>query len=129
MEEQYEQHLKIRAQYPVDQLHRIWNETEPPFEIVHGTIFKRYEFGSKGLTKMICFAAETEIKNIDIDYWMAIRPARIEGETYEDYKIRLKFQKALLKYRSTIYKYSNITKKQVKHARKQTNKQYTVTQA
>lgn len=55
--------------------------------------------------KMLSFAMDNQINNQIIDEFMAIKPARQEHETREDYKNRLKFQKDLIKYRSLIYRY------------------------
>ena len=57
-------------------------------------------------TKMMMFANEVKLNNDDIDYFMAQRPMRGEDETYEDFKSRSKFAKALLKYRAYLYDYS-----------------------
>jgi len=62
--------------------------------------------GSLAFTKMMMFANENNINNDDIDYYMAQRPMRQEDETYEDFKSRSKFSKALLKYRKFLYDYS-----------------------
>ena len=62
--------------------------------------------GSLAFTKMMMFANENNINNNDIDYFMALRPMRGEDETFEDFKSRSKFAKALLKYRAYLYDYS-----------------------
>lgn len=62
--------------------------------------------GSLAFTKMMMFANEVKLNNDDIDYFMAQRPMRNEDETYEDFKSRSKFAKALLKYRAYLYDYS-----------------------
>jgi hypothetical protein len=62
--------------------------------------------GSLAFTKMMMFANENQITNSDIDYYMAQRPMRQEDETYEAFKSRSKFAKALYKYRAYLYDYS-----------------------
>ena len=62
--------------------------------------------GSLGFTKMMMFANEVQLTNDDIDYFMNMRPQRQEDESYDDMKVRGKFSKALLKYRSHLYDYS-----------------------
>ena len=62
--------------------------------------------GSLAFTKMMMFVNENNINNNDIDYFMALRPMRGEDETFEDFKSRSKFAKALLKYRAYLYDYS-----------------------
>jgi hypothetical protein len=66
--------------------------------------------GSLGFTKMMMFANEVQLTNDDIDYFMNMRPQRQEDESYEDMKMRGKFSKALLKYRSQLYDYSTYNK-------------------
>jgi hypothetical protein len=62
--------------------------------------------GSLSFTKMMMFANEVKLNNDDIDYFMALRPMRGEDETFEDFKSRSKFAKALYKYRAYLYDYS-----------------------
>lgn len=115
-------HIEAREAYPVHNLHWTWHETEPAVESdLLGR--KTYALGSKNYTKMIQFAAEVELRNLDVDYWMSIKPQRMEGEPSDDFKVRSRFQQALLKYRPYIYNYSNITSKFLKRARKQNRKQ------
>jgi hypothetical protein len=52
-----------------------------------------------------------KLNNDMINYYAGIGPARRENESFEDYKNRTKFQKALFKYRAHIYDYSVYTKK------------------
>jgi hypothetical protein len=66
--------------------------------------------GSLSFTKMMMFANEVQLTNDDIDYFMNMRPQRQEDESYEDMKMRGKFSKALLKYRSQLYDYSTYNK-------------------
>lgn len=123
-EEVKEQLIENRKTYPVEHLHTIWWETIPSATL--NPIGKpTYEFGSKGFQKMIDFGVKVGLTNLDIDYWMAIRPVRIEGESKEDFKIRSRFQQALLKYRGFIYNFPSQTPKKLKHARKQQQKQTT----
>jgi len=56
--------------------------------------------------KMTVFLNNNPVTNENIDYWMSVPPARQDDETYDSYKERQKFQKALTKYRSYIYDYS-----------------------
>jgi len=62
--------------------------------------------GSLGFTKMMMFANEVQLTNDDIDYFMNQKPQRNEDETSEQFKVRSKFSKALLKYRPHLYDYS-----------------------
>ncbi|MBS1737520.1 MAG: hypothetical protein JSS98_13060 [Bacteroidetes bacterium] len=62
--------------------------------------------GSIAFTKMLSFAKENNINNIDVDFYMSLPPYKQEDETKEDLKIRSKFAKALYKYRPFIYNYS-----------------------
>jgi hypothetical protein len=66
--------------------------------------------GSLNFTKVMMFANEVQLTNDDIDYFMNMRPQRQEDESYEDMKMRGKFSKALLKYRSQLYDYSTYNK-------------------
>jgi hypothetical protein len=63
-------------------------------------------FGSRSFTKTLLFAAEAQMDNDIFDYWVSIKPQRQEGENYDAYKRRLKFQKALDKFKPYIYDYS-----------------------
>jgi hypothetical protein len=67
--------------------------------------FKR-GYGSTNFIKMMLFANEVQLTNDNIDYYMNIPPQRQEDESYEDMKVRGRFSKALLKYRSKLYDYS-----------------------
>jgi hypothetical protein len=62
--------------------------------------------GSLRFTKMMLFANKVELTNDDIDYFMAMKPKQNEDETPESFRIRSKFAKALLKYRTHLYDYS-----------------------
>lgn len=67
---------------------------------------------SKNFIKLITFCNENNVNNDIIDQVMAIKPARLEDETRDDYKNRQRFQKYLLKYRYYVYNYDNFTRKQ-----------------
>jgi hypothetical protein len=58
--------------------------------------------------KMMVFANEAKFNNDIIDYWMNFGPARYEDEQFDNYKNRMKFQNALLKYRKYLYDYNQI---------------------
>lgn len=88
-------------------LHREWLAQEPEKVKDENGRLLGYAFGSKNFTKMKCFVNKVKLTNDAIDYWMSFGPKRQENENYEDYKIRIKFQKALLKYREYIYSFSN----------------------
>jgi hypothetical protein len=83
-----------------------WAEFEIPKEIKSAYKAGVPLIGSLGFTKMMMFANENNINNDDIDYFMALRPMRGEDETFEDFKSRSKFAKALYKYRPFLYDYS-----------------------
>lgn len=57
-------------------------------------------------TKMVLFSDETQLSNDDIDYYMALKPARMEDESFADYKNRRVFTKQLLKKRTLVFDYS-----------------------
>ena len=57
----------------------------------------------KSSTTIDLFAQENGIDNQIVDEYMALPQNRQEGEEYVNYKNRMKFQKALLKYRPFIY--------------------------
>lgn len=65
---------------------------------------------SKGLslssTKMVMFSDEVQLSNDDIDYYMALNPARMEDESFADYKNRRIFTKQLVKKRALVFDYS-----------------------
>lgn len=67
---------------------------------------------SKNFIKLITFCKVNNVNNDIIDQVMAIKPARLEDETRDDYKNRQRFQKYLLKYRYYVYNYDNFTRKQ-----------------
>ena len=52
------------------------------------------------------FASSVELKNDNIDYYMACPPRRMEDESYDNMKLRTRFANALLKYRAHLYDYS-----------------------
>lgn len=59
-----------------------------------------------GFMKMMLFAYENQMDNEAIDYYMNCPPYRMEGESYEDMKLRTRFSQKLLKYRPYLYDYS-----------------------
>lgn len=65
---------------------------------------------SKGLslssTKMVMFSDEVKLSNDDVDYYMALKPERMEDESFADYKNRRIFTKQLLKKRTLVFDYS-----------------------
>jgi hypothetical protein len=67
--------------------------------------FKR-GYGAINFIKTMMFASSVELTNDDIDYYMACPPYRMEDESYDDMKLRTKFAKMLLKYRSRLYDFS-----------------------
>ena len=62
--------------------------------------------GSLGFTKMMMFANQVQLTNDDIDYFVSCPPQRMEGESYEDMKMRTRFTQKLNKYRAHLYDYS-----------------------
>lgn len=93
--------------------HRAWWVTKPTANIIDGWK-TQFEYGSKGLSKMMTFAKNYTLTNEVIDNYMSMSPKRYDNESREDYKARLKFQKALLKYRPYIYKFPSGNKRQRK---------------
>jgi hypothetical protein len=61
---------------------------------------------SLNAAKMALFSDKVGLNNDDIDNFMSLKPARMEDESFEDYKNRRKFQKDLVKRRTLIYDYS-----------------------
>lgn len=61
---------------------------------------------SLSAAKMGIFADNVNLSNDDIDNYMALKPERMEDESFEDYKNRRIFVKHLFKRRSLIYDYS-----------------------
>lgn len=61
---------------------------------------------SKGFAKMMAFNEEYKLTNEQISSYWAIKPAREESESREEYKNRLNFQKQLTKHRAYIFDYS-----------------------
>ncbi len=61
---------------------------------------------SRGFAKMMSFNDEFKLTNEQISSFWAMKPAREENESREEYKNRLNFQKQLLKYRAYIFNYS-----------------------
>ena len=65
---------------------------------------------SRGLslssTKMVMFSDEVQLSNDDVDYYMALKPERMEDESFADYKNRRIFTKQLLKKRTLVFDYS-----------------------
>ena len=58
--------------------------------------------------KMGIFADTEKLTNDDVDNFMALKPERMEDESFEDYKNRRYFSKQLYKRRTLVYDYSNI---------------------
>lgn len=61
---------------------------------------------SLSAAKIAMFTDIENVTNDDIDYYMSLKPARREDESYEDYRNRRKFQKVLVKRRTLLYDYS-----------------------
>jgi len=61
---------------------------------------------SLSAAKMGIFADNVNLSNDDIDNYMALKPERMEDESFEDYKNRRVFVKHLFKRRSLVYNYS-----------------------
>ena len=87
-------------------LHNQYAGFELPEEIKQMYKTGYQPFGSKNMAKMMFFANEVKLNNDVINYYAGIGPSRRENESFEDYKNRQKFQKALFKYRAHIYDYS-----------------------
>ena len=61
---------------------------------------------SLSATKMVLFSDHVQLSNDDIDYYMALKPERMEDEDGEDYKNRRIFTKQLFKNRTLVFDYS-----------------------
>jgi len=64
----------------------------------------------KNMLKVMLFAGENNLTNTNIDYWMSIKSERQSDESFAEYKLRKKFQSALVKYRPYLYDYSEHVK-------------------
>lgn len=75
-----------------------WYETTPEYSA------RRYEFGTKNFSKMVLFLNAARPSLSELRVYMDMKPARDweNGETYEEYKMRQKFQNALIKYRTFV---------------------------
>lgn len=85
----------------VGDLPKSWYKVDP----VELKLGNNYPFGSKNLSKMIMFLKNTKITKDQVDYWLDFNnfPAsRNTNEVFEDYKIRMKFQNTLIKYRKEV---------------------------
>lgn len=106
-ENQTEEKITTKA-YPVEQLSKIWFEIEPELILTENKK-SIYLYGSKNLTKMLTFLKDTKVSKEDIDYWTDFQRfpvSRNTDERYEDYKIRQKFQNALIKYKKEVRAFS-----------------------
>ena len=63
---------------------------------------------SLSAAKMGMFADTEKLTNEDVDNFMALKPERMEDESFEDYKNRRYFSTQLLRRRTLVYDYSNI---------------------
>lgn len=91
--------------YPVEDLPRIWNEQVPIRVNNLRSNDVLYEYGSKNLTKMVMFLMRVKITKDQIEHWLDSQKypaARNADELYDDYKLRQKFQAALIKYRKEV---------------------------
>lgn len=86
-------------------------------------------FGSKNFTKMVLFANQFSLNNDDIDYWMGLKPERSQEENYDGYKMRQRFQKALLKYRAYLYDRTSLVPRDIVRKQKKKAKLAKVTEA
>ena len=107
---------------PIDSLHVAWWETEA-LALVDINGFRKWLYGSRLFTKMVAFSLNVNLNNQMIDFWMQFGPKRLEQESYESYKIRMKFQKNLLKYREWLYAFPKISERVVRRKEKQLRKQ------
>lgn len=110
---------------PVDKTYaQLWMETSP-LEIPG----MGYQYGTKGLTKMMQFTKGYALNNRLIDELMSLSPMEeenilIKGEEgapdviLNMKKITSKFQKELLKFRHRIYEFSALRQKDIKRIEK-----------
>ena len=65
-------------------------------------------FGPKNIAKLALFLQESKIENFNevYDYYSSVKPQRQDGETAEEYKNRVNFQKVLSKNKQYFYNYS-----------------------
>jgi hypothetical protein len=78
-------------------------EFEIPKELKQVALSKQLSLSA---TKMVLFSDHVQLNNDDVDYYMALKPERMEDESFVDYKNRRVFTKQLFKKRSLIYDYS-----------------------
>ena len=87
----------VKVEYPTGDYPKVWNDIIPK-QLVNGN----YEYGSRLFTKMINFLEQAKMTREIWNYYTTMSPARLEDESFEDYKVRQKFQKSLIKYRSAV---------------------------
>ena len=84
-----------------------FEEFKIPDEVMEAHKMGMKFIGSLGFTKMIMFAKKVGLTNEQIDFFAALPPRRLDGESREELKTRGKFQKQLYKYRAYLYNYNN----------------------
>lgn len=63
--------------------------------------------GAKNKAKLFLFLSGIKQSYNDIyNYYLQFKPSRQEGEEYNDYKNRMKFQQILAKYKPLFYNYN-----------------------
>lgn len=84
-------------------------------QIFDSGIAKQLGLGSRSFMKLSSFIKEQSIHdkmNDVINFYVRIKPARQENESYPEYKNRQKFQQILHKNRKYLYDYSVFNDKQ-----------------
>lgn len=86
-----------KAVYPVGELPNAWDKTIPT-----PTVAGHYEYGPRLRTKMVEFLKHTVLLRPEYNHYISLGAAREPDETYDMYKIRQRFQQALMKYRTIV---------------------------
>ena len=86
-----------KVEYATGEYHRAWDNTVPK-KLPNGN----YEYVYRLFTKMINFLEQAKMTREIWNHYITMSPARLEDEHFEDYKVRQKFQKSLIKYRSAV---------------------------
>jgi hypothetical protein len=66
---------------------------------------------SLNAAKMAIFSDTEKLSNDDIDYYIFLKPERMENESFEDYQNRRTFTAQLIKHKTLVYDYSSYEQK------------------
>lgn len=105
MEEAKNQEAQVQSKMELGGMHNLFAGYELPEEIKMAHIQGFRPFGSLNKVKMALFMKDQNYNEV-YDYYLQFKPQREVNEQYEDYKNRMKFQKALHKYKPAFFNYS-----------------------